>query len=422
MCLLRIAAALGFSALAIGIASTQTPRPAAPPSSRLLLVRQVDILGDLAKEPAIAEHPNGTLFVSGYGVLANGQPQQVPRLWKSTGHGTSWTPVNVGSAADGATGNSDVSLAIAPDGTLYLVQLLFDPKAATGVHVVIGVTRDLGATWRWTLLAKDHWEDRPWVAVAPDGTAHVIWSDSRGVLHTMSRDDGTTWSTPQAINSAGGSSSLAVGPQGDVAVRIIPAHAGGSEFTAGANCIAVSTDNGRTWQKRLPPGNQDWAPSDVVGSVPRWVEPLSWDSKGSLYSLWTNIKGVWLAQSMDAGITWKQWRVADIDALSYYPYLTAQSPGDLAATWFSGAADALQWHVARIRIESRRSQPRIAQGSGPVTGSWTASSETRTPVPYTAGEYRPALLLRNGNIAVVSPIQNPKTKRLGFTYWEFREP
>ncbi|HEX4036897.1 MAG TPA: hypothetical protein VHX37_02465 [Acidobacteriaceae bacterium] len=73
------------------------------------------------------------------------------------------------------------------------------------------------------------------IGIAPDGTAHVIWSDSRGVLHTVSRDDGTTWSTPQAINSAGGSSSLAVGPQGDVAVRIIPAHAGGSEFTAGAN-------------------------------------------------------------------------------------------------------------------------------------------------------------------------------------------
>jgi hypothetical protein len=108
--------------------------------------------------------------------------------------------------------------------------------------------------------------------------------------------------------------------------------------------------------------------------------------------------------------------------LSYYPYLTAQSPGDLAATWFSGAADTLQWHAARIRIERRRSQPRIAQGSGPVTGSWTTSSETGTPVPCTAGEYRPVLLLRNGNIAVVSPIQNPKTKRLGFTYWEFREP
>ncbi|MGB7135827.1 MAG: sialidase family protein [Acidobacteriaceae bacterium] len=328
----------------------------------------------------------------------------------------------MGTPADGATGNSDVSLAVAPDGTLYFVQLLFDPRTATGVHVALGVTRNLGATWRWTVLAKDHWEDRPWVAVAPDGTAHVIWNDTSGVLHTMSRDDGATWSTPQTLDPTGGSSSLAVGPQGDVAVRVVPAHAGGYKFTAGADCIVVSTDGGRTWQKHAPPGDQDWAPTDVEGSIPRWVEPLTWDTRGALYSLWTNIKGVWLAQSMDAGMTWKQWQVADIDALSYYPYLTAQSPGNLAATWFSGAANALQWHVAHIQIESHQPRRRVTQRSGPVTGSWTTSSETGGPVPYTAGEYRSVIFLHNGDLAVVSPIQNPKTKRLGFIYWEFRQP
>jgi BNR/Asp-box repeat len=413
---LRITAALCVAALAGATAFAQTPAASAPPASKLILVRQVQVVGDLAKEPAIVEHPNGTLFVSGYGVLAGGQPQQTPRLWKSTDHGATWTAVKIA----GATGNSDVSLAVAPDGTLYLVQLLFDPKAGDGVHVTIGVTRDLGATWHWTILAQDHWEDRPWVAVAPDGTAHVIWSDTRGVMHSMSRDHGATWTAAQTLYPTGGSSHLAVGPHGDVAVRVIPAHAGGSRFTAGADCILVSTDGGRTWQKRSPPAKLDWAPTDVVGSIPRWVEPLAWDAQGSLYALWTDIHGVWLAQSTDAGVTWKQIRIAAIDALSYYPYLTAQGSGELAATWFSGAADALLWHIARIRTEGH--QPRIAQWSGPVTDSWTTSSETGAPVPYTAGEYLPVTFLGNGHLAVIGPIQNPKTKHLGFTWWEFRQP
>lgn len=420
--LLRIALVIGLCALAGGNALPQAPRATEPAPSKLLLIRRVETTGDLAKEPAIAEHPNGMLFVSGYGTLANGQPQEAPRLWKSTNHGATWTPVDVGNAAEGAKGNSDVSLAIAPDGTLYLVQLLFDPKTATGVQIAVGVSRDLGASWHWTVLAKDRWEDRPWVAVAADGTAHAIWNDTRGVLDTVSRDDGVTWSTPQTLYASGGSSSLAVGPHGEVAVRIIPAHAGGYQFTAGADCILVSTDGGRSWKKHTPPGDEDWAPTDVVGTIPRWVEPLAWDAKGALYALWTNVQGVWVAQSMDAGATWKKWRVADSDGLSYYPYLVAQGRGDLAATWFSGAGDALEWHAARIHIESHQSGPRIAEWSSPVTGSWTTSSETGGPVPYTAGEYLPVALLRNGDLAVVSPIQNPKTKRLGFTYWEFRKP
>ncbi len=65
---------------------------------------------------------------------------------------------------------------------------------------------------------------------------------------------------------------------------------------------------------------------------PRWVEPLAWDSTGALYSLWTNIKGIWPTRSLDSGATWKTWRVAEIDDLSYYPYLTARGQGLLAAT------------------------------------------------------------------------------------------
>jgi hypothetical protein len=151
------------------------------------------------------------------------------------------------------------------------------------------------------------------------------------------------------------------------------------------------------------------------------VEPVAWDAEGRLYSLWTNFQGVWLAQSADAGRTWQQWRVATIDAVSYFPFLTARGTGELAATWFSGAGEALQWHVARIQAAPGAGRPRVAELSGLQTESWTVSDESPAPVRDTAGEYLSVALLSDGDVGVVSPIQNPETKRLGFSFWRFRE-
>jgi hypothetical protein len=92
----------------------------------LELAAHVDYLspvpGAAAREPMIVEHPDGTLFVSGYGYQESGPLQTVPRLWKSADQGATWTTVNVGTEADGAIGNSDVALAVARDGTLYFVR------------------------------------------------------------------------------------------------------------------------------------------------------------------------------------------------------------------------------------------------------------------------------------------------------------
>ncbi|HEX3985552.1 MAG TPA: sialidase family protein [Acidobacteriaceae bacterium] len=130
-----IAAAVCLSALMGGAAPAQS-EAGEPSSPKLVLVQHVETAGDSAKEPSIVEGPDGTLYVSGFGKRADGQPQQVPRLWKSTDRGATWTCADIGSA--GITGNSDVSLAVAGDGTLYLVELEFDPKAGEGVHVACG--------------------------------------------------------------------------------------------------------------------------------------------------------------------------------------------------------------------------------------------------------------------------------------------
>jgi len=389
-------------------------------ASRLVVAQHVENLDQLAREPSIVEHPDGTLFVSGYGRPVEGSSQRVPRLWKSADHGATWTRVNVGTEADGAVANSDVSLAVAGDGTLYFATMEFDRNAGEGVHIEVGISKDMGATWHWSMLSEKRFDDRPWVAVAPDGTAHVIWNDGSGVYHSSTRDRGATWSAPQTIHAAGGSSDLAVGPSGQVAVRIVPTSAGGVRFTEGTDLIAVSADGGATWQKRSAPGERDWAPAGTPGTVPRWVEPLTWDSTGALYSLWTNIRGIWLARSLDSGVTWKTWRVAQIDEVSYFPYLTARGQGQLAATWFSGAGERLQWHVARIYAQGSEVQPRIVEAPALEAECWNAAdAQGNAPVRDTGGEYLSALFLRDGDLAVVSPIQNPAAKRFGFEFWRF---
>ena len=58
-------------------------------ATTLVVADRVDHVDVLAREPMIVEHPDGTLFVSGYG-------ESAPTLWKSRDHGASWARVNVG--------------------------------------------------------------------------------------------------------------------------------------------------------------------------------------------------------------------------------------------------------------------------------------------------------------------------------------
>src|SRR6185503_13519612 len=116
----------GFTVLCVAAISVGCSggvnRPAGPNASQtttLVISKPIDHVDLKAREPMIIEHPDGTLFVSGYG-------ESTPMLWKSSDRGASWTQVNVGTESDGAVGNSDVDLAVARDGTLYFVTMFFD--------------------------------------------------------------------------------------------------------------------------------------------------------------------------------------------------------------------------------------------------------------------------------------------------------
>lgn len=388
----------------------------APRAASLVIADSVHVVDLLAREPMVVEHTDGTLFVTGYS-------DPSPKLWKSRDHGATWTRVNVGTEADGAIGNSDVDLAIGPDGALYFAQMGFDRSVGQGTHIAMGVSRDVGATWRWTMLSRTRFVDRPWVKVTPDGTVHVIWNDTTGVSHTASADGGTTWTPLPKIHDRGGSSHLAVGPNREIAVRIAPLAASGNKLDEGVDLIGVSTDGGATWQRREAPGERDWpSPRSATPTTPRWVEPLAWDGSGALYSFWTNRAGLWLARSKDQGATWTTWRIAVPNDLSYFPYLIARGDGDLAATWFSGQGAAWRAHVARMAVGDGDGAPKMVETTL-VPETWGLTSRRENPgMRSAAGEYLPVVFLRDGSLAVVSPIQNERAGRYGFSWWRLVAP
>jgi len=399
--------------------------PEAAPSWTLIMAAPINHLDMAAREPMIVEHPDGSLFVGGFGASYIGEKRtDRPTLWKSCDGGTTWALVDVGTEADGAIGNSDMDLAVAPDGTLYFVTLLFDAEKWEGKQISIGVSKDLGATWKWTLLSKTRFDDRPWVKVAPDGTAHVIWNDGAGVCHAVSQDGGLTWKERARIHPHGGSSHLAVGANNEIAVRITPVSASGNKRDEGVDLIAVSTDGGITWRKRAAPGTREWVrPASYTDSVPRWVEPLAWDAGGALYSLWTNLKEIWLARSLDQGSTWTTWRLTESPEVAYYPYLVARGPGELAATWFSGRPEVLQAHAARIDVDESEAPPRFVESVPFRPDSWSKNRQwpEAPQTPATAGEYLAVTFLRGGGLAVVGPIVNWQDKRFGFSFWKLEE-
>jgi hypothetical protein len=362
----------------------------------------------------VVEHPEGALFVAGF-TQAIEESRQPPKLFMSIDAGTTWGSVDVGTPAQGAIGNSDVDLAVAPDGTLYFLTMGFDRTRGEGTHVAVGVSPDIGETWTWTYLSQDRFDDRPWIEVAPDGVVHAIWNDGQGVSHAVSTDAGHTWTERPRVHPQGGSSHLALGPRGEIAVRITPRSASGNRYDEGVDLIAVSMDGGKTWEKLTPPGNRAWGsdPSDP-DVLPRWVEPMAWDADGALYHLWSEGSDLWLGRSRDQGKTWESWTIVTGEEPLYFPFLAGRGPGELAATWFSGNGDNLWAHVASINARGT-AQPSVWSADPFQLDSWRLTPES--PLRDPGGEYLPVLFLSDGDLCMVAPIQNSLENRRGFAWY-----
>jgi len=134
------------------------------------------------------------------------------------------------------------------------------------------------------------------------------------------------------------------------------------------------------------------------------------------------LKEIWLARSLDQGSTWATWRLAESPDVAYYPYLVARGSGELAAAWFSSRPEVLQAHVPRIDVGEGTDTPRIVESAPFEPESWRRDTRPDAPpIRATAGEYLPILFLRKGGLVVVSPIQNMRENRFGFSLWKLEE-
>lgn len=367
-----------------------------------------------AREPAILEAPDGSLYVAGFWGFARhteyrGSPQNIaqgPLVWKSSDGGSTWRRLSPGTPLDGAVSNSDLDLAVDPQGGLYLAALSYyslpvpvappvDP--ATTLTVVVGATLDGGATWKWTRLDQGSDRSHPWVAVASDGRVHVVWGDGQGIRHMESPDRGASWRSATRIHaSASEASGVVAAPNATLAVRTTSLSKPLGPNDDGA---AVSTDGGSTWTHRNVPGNR-------AASTPRGFDAIAFDAAGRLYFAWTEGRSVLLAHSSDLGQTWHNTTIAEEleGSSAYYPYLRGGPEGEVALAWFRRTGETVSPRVAHVaNVNTPSPVIRIAAFVEQTGGTNHA-------------DYYQVTFLRQGGIAAAVPMSTPDMGQ----WFEFR--
>lgn len=393
------------------------PTSVAQQPSKLVVKNRVDHLETLAREPMVAQHPNGDLYVTGY--RNNGD---IPQLWKSTDMGSSWELVDVGTFEDGAQGNSDVDLMIDDEGNIYLLSMTytkfpenlegFDFSTVKGSQVTLGISRDEGETWKWQFISRNDYDDRPWITESSNGDLHIIWNDGKGIHYSISTDQGETWKSQPDIYPKGGSSFLSAGKQGRLAVRVAPLSASGVKIDKDVDLARISWDQGQSWSDIKIPGERTWEQN--LSGVPRWVEPLVWDDNDQLLLLWSEGTMLKLGVSSDNGKNWQQHLVMDHTDTLYFPYMVAHSDR-LLCTWVSGFGNGILHHAAVLTLKNGALQTAFLKPQKLNIWSRFAVGENSLD---TGGEYFPIIQLSNGNYGMVTTIQNKKDDQLGFTWWE----
>lgn len=248
----------------------------------------LDGFGDWAMEPHIAvrDAKGGPVVVAAnMNKVAGTTPgNTLPiaiEVHRSLDGGSTWSsaplPTSVFAPFDplGRMPNSgDAVLAYAPDGTLFLAGVATSgtsdpllPAAETLAEFSIWVSRstDDGATWAPALFwAKGVGpvagivHDKVWIAVGPDGAAHVTWTEFTGLFltqihYTRSTDGGSTWAEPRVLAAPAPSATdfrqftgSTIAAPGDGRVYVGFSDMNGGTLT-GDQMVVASADNGATF-------------------------------------------------------------------------------------------------------------------------------------------------------------------------------
>ena len=145
---------------------------------------------------------------SGLFAASNDTSLRTIRVYGST-DGPRWTS-QTGPPLGNDCARGDPSVAVAPDGREYLAFIVnadcleFDANP----YMVVASRAARNRTWsvrRVTPRSSEHWDDKPALAVAPDGRVYAVWTrlltrDLSAVVVSSSSDHGRTWSHPKPIS------------------------------------------------------------------------------------------------------------------------------------------------------------------------------------------------------------------------------
>lgn len=331
----------------------------------------------VGREPAVLRTGPGTLFVAAGAERT--ENFDAPLVWRSQDGGETFERLDVGQPQDGAGGNTDVDLAVGPEGTLYLAAMAYTPSpgdvfVGASAAITVASSTDGGETWSWTTPVQGPAVDRPWIETTPDGTAHLVWNDERGVHHATSSDQGASWSEGPLVHDAGGDGAL-VASSDLLAVRIVPPSSHGYRWEEGADGVAVSRDGGESWRFHELPGDRDWHGSyaDVLENrgIDRLWEPLALGAEGTLYATWKEGSTVVAARSTDAARSWTLEPVAEDRPGLSFPWLDAGGPpGELAVTWFEEPNGSQAAKLAEVSWGAKRLDARLHTLSNATNGTW----------------------------------------------------
>lgn len=213
-CMFKLLVALAFLSLALGGCMTPSETPAPPPPAPaadqrvlpgavapavalapLAFQPAVSVAKGFVGEPSIIAVADGSLFLTFPG-CPSGQTCNNGLMERSVDGGATWKVLNLENGSLDASGhdaNFDAMVAVDAAGTLYASHL--------GGGLPTFASTDGGATWayRGDPVPASDGADRQWLWGGPAGVIVQDWmatSPTRSAAVSVSRDGGTSWSTP----------------------------------------------------------------------------------------------------------------------------------------------------------------------------------------------------------------------------------
>jgi hypothetical protein len=265
----------------------------------------------------------------------------------------------------------DPSLAIGPDGSLYVAYMVGPGErtfsSSAPMNPVVAVSHDHGRSFdRVSTLpvpTTRNWGDRPFIAVDRGGAVYVTWDygprrdetrvicpptsscyfsagDFNAVIQS-SPDGGRTWTKVAPISPGfplGGVYSAPIVAEPDGALDVLywqhPTDSNTLRVSPGFQYFTRSTDGGKTWSTPIAVGSK----AGTIGLKTWWIDgSLAFDRTGTIYAAWDTQRAgrdtAWLSWSTNGGKRWTAPLQVASSRTEHLTQVAAAGSGSVYVAW-----------------------------------------------------------------------------------------